>query len=84
MTSEFSTLPPDLQIINEMGRNHFPLQKSFKEQTAFLSLMSLQEESQSSESFLHTAVNQDGVPNPIFYPINSRSQVMDTFQSMVE
>lgn len=75
------------QELNFQGAHILPLKSELTDHAAILSLISLQEESwiiNEEEEMITDTSNQGRIPNPSFYPIQSRSSAMNLFQSMVE
>lgn len=74
----------NVSIINKRGKNSFPLSGTHQHHMTLMHLMSLQDLTPSQESSVTTIIDQDRIPNPSFYPINTRSPSMDMFQTLVE
>lgn len=69
------------------GTHTLPLGSAFFEHVATLSLIDLQRESQShdnQEGHITGTADRGQIPNPTFYPIQSRTNSMDLFHSTVE
>lgn len=69
---------------NEEGRIHFSLDSTFQEQIALLILLDLQDETLEKYTVTNSTIKCKCIPNPDFYPIQSRSNVMDVFQTITE
>lgn len=82
--TELNTLIVEL---NNSGLYTLPLRSTHQEHSAVLSLTNLQLESatyEPSQEFITGTAKRKPIPNPSFYPIQSRTNPMDIFQSTVE
>lgn len=88
--SEYKTVKQKDDDFNERGADIFSLHTYFLEQIAINTLNELKEEGQftnfnnASQTQIGTTIGWGHIPNPNFYPIQSRSMTMDMFQTTVE
>lgn len=82
-SNDTTTCIPEVNIFRA---NTFPSHSNFQDHVATLTLMDLENETMVVDSvpLIETLINCKRIPNPSFYPINSRSSALDVFQTLVE
>lgn len=73
-----------IMAINNKEENTFILESTFQDHCTLHTLIDLQEHIDVADCTIHTTANRNRIPNQQFYPLQSRTDVMDTFQSIIE